>query len=53
MTQEQVYKVLNKNISNIPHEDYIELIKVIGAFGLAQWKEGKEDVKFIYNINQK
>ena len=50
MTQEQVYKILRKHTDKLSCSEFSELCTAIGEYGISEWRQGREELKKIYNL---
>ncbi len=50
MTQDEVYTILLKHTDKLSTVEFCELTKAIGKFGISEWKQGRDEIKKIYNL---
>jgi hypothetical protein len=50
MTQDEVYTILLKHSNKFSCSEFSELTEAIGKFGISEWREGRKEIKKVYNL---
>lgn len=50
MTQDEVYTILLKHSDKLSIGEFGELTEAIRKFGISEWREGREEIKKLYNL---